>query len=345
VIVAELLSTAHWIPARQLDNAEVGALFDPPIDPAEIGARTGIETRHWAAPGTRLADVGALVLGRALDAADMAPTELDRIIFASAAGGDWISPATANGIAHALGLRSSCDCFDINNACTAFLTGLDLACRSVATGSGPVAVVIVEINSDIIDRTDARTTLIFGDAAAAAIVGPGHPDAGVLGVHLRNDGSHGKTIFMDHPRWSGAFHPVEFGLSNKAIVAGALELLSGAVSSALSAAGMALAEVDWVLPHQPNGRLLDHIVAALGVDRSRMLDVVREVGSTGAAAVPVSLDRIVRSRGVQAGDTLLLLSIGGGVGYGAIVLRAGPALSRLAGLPFAAGGEAGARQP
>ncbi len=323
MIPVELLGTGSLLPPRILDNAEIAATLDPPLDPAGIEPRTGIAHRHWVEPGTRSVTLGTEVLRRALASAGLEASDLRRIMFASAAGGDQISPANANYIADALGLARTCDCFDVNNACTAFLTAMDIGARSVATGLGPVGIVIVEINSDIIDLADPRTSLIFGDAAAAVILGPGDPDAGVLGSYLANDPSRGKTIFMDHPRWSGKLCKVEFGTSNRTITAGALDLLMDATNRTLAQAEVAIEDVEWVLPHQPNGKLYEAIVDALGVDRDKTYKVVHRIGSTGAAAVPFSLDQLLKHRDVKPGDRVLMLSIGGGVGYGATVLRLG----------------------
>ncbi len=323
MIPVALLGTGSLLPGRVLDNAEVAALARPPVDPDYIASRAGILTRSWAAPGTRSADVGTQVLQQALDAAGLRADQLERVIFTSTAGGDYLTPNTASRIADQLGLTGSCDCYDLNNACTAFLSGVDIAARSVATGMGPVAVVAVEMFSDIIQPDEPRCFVIFGDAAGAAIFGPATGDEGVLGSSLRTDPTPGLTAWVDHPRWSGTVSPIRFGVSNRAMVDGAIGFLQKAADEALERAGLTIDDIDWVLPHQPNGYMFDRIVDGLGASRERTMKVVHEIGSTGCASIPFSLDRLMRSGRVEPGQTLLMVALGAGVGFGAIALRLG----------------------
>jgi len=252
--------------------------------------------------------------------AGMAGRELQRVIHTSSSCGDDLSPCTASGVARELGL-TNLDCFDLNNACGAFMWAFDSAARYVATGGGPVAVVSTEITSDIVDRRDPRTSLIFGDASAAAIVGPGDGSAGIEGHFLRTDTSWGNTVYMHHPRNTGAPTAVTFGAEGSEIVEGAVMLLQQAAAGALADAGLSLDDIDWVAPHQPNGRMLDRILDGIGIDCERTLRVVDRIGSTGCASMPFGLDQIVREHGIAAGGRVMLIGIGGGVSYGALIVR------------------------
>lgn len=321
MIPAALAGTGSVLAGRRVTNDEVSAALKRPRPAGTLEARTGIRTRYWMDRDQRLAPVGADALRLALDAAGLRATDLRRILFSSSTGGDWISPATAADVALALGLTDSCDAFDVNAACTGFLTALDLGARCVATGSGPVGLVVVEKSSDVLDPGDPRTFQIFGDAAAAAVLTPATQGEGLLGVSLTTDPSYGKTVSMAHPRWSGRHEPVRFGIPNQEMMDGAIALLRVSMDRALAMAGLALSDVDWVLPHQPNGVMFDAIVTSLGIDPDRTLDVVREIGSTAAAAIPVSLDRLLRTGRTRRGHTVLMVGIGGGVGYGALVWR------------------------
>src|SRR5262249_53288002 len=149
--------------------------------------------------GTRSSTLGAEALRLALDNAGMKPAELRRLIFVNSSGGDHLIPATANAAAHALGIKGTCDAFDVNNACTGFITAFDLAARSAATGLGPVGVVVAEIFSDIIVPEDPRPYVVLGDAAAAVVIGHGRGGEGIRGVSLANDGDIGGTVMMRHP--------------------------------------------------------------------------------------------------------------------------------------------------
>jgi 3-oxoacyl-[acyl-carrier-protein] synthase III len=323
VIPCRILGTGSLLPGRLVTTAEVAAAAGSTRDPADLEAKTGIATRRFSGPDARSAPIGAEALRRALDAAGMDPGELRRIIFASSIGGDTLIPATANAVALELGLAGRCDAFDVNNACTGFLTAFDLAARSVATGLGPVGVCAVELMSHVTSKDDPRPYLVFGDAAGAVIVGPGRPGEGVLGVSLGNDASHGTTAILTQPRYAGAIDTIRFAVSNRAMSEGAVDKIVESSRRALAQAGARIEDVAWVLPHQPNGRMLEAIVAALGVDMERVVPVVREIGSVASASIPVSLDRLARSGRIRPGDRILMTAVGSGVSYGAILYAAG----------------------
>lgn len=323
MIATRILGTGSVLPGRAVTTAEVAALAAPDRSVAELEAKTGIRTRHWAGPDARVAPIAAEALRRALAAAGLEASALRRIILAMSTGGDTLVPATANAVAYELGLHGVCDAFDINNACSGFLTAFDLGARSTATGLGPVGVVAVELMSHVIRADDPRPFLIFGDAAGAVILGEGRPGEGVLGVSLGNDGSHGSTVVLNQPRRTGVIDTMRFGISNKAMSEGAVDKIVESTRRALEQAGARIEDVAWVLPHQPNGTMLEGIIAALGVDRARVVPVVQEIGSVAAASIPVSLDRLMRTRKVAPGDRVLMTAVGSGVSWGAIVYRVG----------------------
>jgi 3-oxoacyl-[acyl-carrier-protein] synthase III len=320
MIPVRILGTGSVLPGRLVTTAEVAAAV-PGRDAATIEAKTGIATRHWAPRGTRMADVGAEALRHALEAAGLAPADLRRLIFVSSIGGDYVVPATANAVANKLGLLDTCDCFDVNNACVGFLTAFDVAARSAATGLAPTGIVVVELNSHVIKPEDPRPYLIFGDAAAAVVVGAGRPGEGVRGVSLANHAVMEAATTLPHPRLTGSLETVHFAISSREMSDGVVDLMVRAARRALDEAGDTMADVDWVLPHQPNGPLLDAIAAALGASPERMVRVVHEIGSVAAASIPVSLDRLFRTRQVRPGARILMVGVGAGVSYGAVLYR------------------------
>ncbi|MDD9941637.1 MAG: ketoacyl-ACP synthase III [Myxococcales bacterium] len=322
MIPVSLLATSSMLPGRPITSEEVAARAIPPLDPGYAKERAGIVRRHCVERETRSAPIAAGLLRQALAAADMDARDLRRIVFVSSFGGDWLAPSTASRVTDELGLSGQCDCFDLNNACIGFLSGLDVAARSVATGLGPVAVVVVEILSDMLTPEDRRCLAVFGDAAAAVVLGPGSAEYGVLGTSLHNDPTPGLTVYLKHPRWTGAMEPLRFGMGNRAMAEAAVGYMVGAARQALAQAGMRIHDVDWILPHQPNGPMFDQTLDALEVPRHKAIKLVHEIGSTGAAAIPFSLDQLVQ-RGVRPGDTVLMVGVGGGAGYGATVLRVG----------------------
>ncbi len=325
-IPVRLLGTGHVRPGRCVTTEEVARACIPPVDPEVAIAKTGIRTRYWVEPGTTSTDIAVDAVKAALEAADLQPEDIERFIFVSVSGGDWIIPATSNLVAARLGMSGRANCLDINNACAGFLTALDLSARAIATGAGRHVIVVAEVCSDFIVPEDYRPYLIFADAAAAVVLGPADdttPGEGMLGVHLGNDGDKALVTCLRHPRHSGTWHSIEFAISSREIVSGSIQRIRESVDLALEQAGHTMDDMDWILPHQPNGRMFDRIVEALGANPDKTVPVVAEIGSTSGASIPVSLDVLYRTRDVSPGDLVLMCTIGAGVSYGAVVLRVG----------------------
>ncbi len=323
MIPVRILGSASLLPGRSLTTAEVCSLAYPGRDPAELVERTGIHTRFWADPGTTHASMAADVLQLALADAGLPADQLVRLIQVNCTGGDTLLPATANAIGDALDLHGSCDCIDLNNACTGFLTGFDLAARSVATGLGPVAVVVSELWSRHLDPSDPRSYVIFGDAAAAVVLGPATGREGLRSSWLRNDGRLRGSVTLAHSGLTGSREIVRFGVSNQKITGEATEAILESARQALARAGVTMDDIAWVLPHQPNGRMFDLLIRELGIAEHKLVRVVGEIGSVGAASVPVSLDRLRRTGKVRAGDLILLVAVGSGISYGGMVYEVG----------------------
>lgn len=321
LLPATILGSASLLPGPAVTTAEVARLAMPDRDPADVERRIGIATRHFAPSGVTAAELGAEVLRQALERARLSAAALRRVIFVSSTGGDFLIPATANALCRAMAIERTCDAFDLNNACVGFLTAFDLAARTVATGLGPVAVVVVETLSRHLSPTQPRSYVVLGDAAAAVVLGATAPPAGVLASAFGNIGSLLGSVYLGHPSLTGRPEVIEFAASNEEIGRIAMLGLRQSADAVLTAAGLAMSDVDWVVPHQPNGTMLEKIVAELGIPRERVVPVVREIGSVGAASVGVGLDRLLRDRPVKAGDRVLMVGVGAGLAYGAILLE------------------------
>ena len=330
MIGARILGTGSVLAGRRRSTAELVARALPGSDPEEIERRIGIASRYWVDAETDAASLGAQALARALEAASLDARALARIVFVSSTGGDHLIPATANAVAEKLGLDDSCDGFDLNNACTGFLSGLDVAARSVATGLGPVAVVAAETFSRYLPEDKPRPYLVLGDAAAAVVLGEARAGEGFIGSWLRNSAELRGRVTMAHPGRlaNDRVHRrtfLDFQASYDELTASALRAIDRAARAVTDGAGLSLAEIEWFLPHQPNGRMLEKLLAALEIDPARTISVVEEIGSVGAASIPVSLDRLWRTRPVRAGDRMLLAAVGAGTAYGAMLYRVGGA--------------------
>ena len=324
MIPVRILGTASLLPGREVSTADLTAECWPGRDPAEIEAKTGIVTRHFSDPETPLAAYAAEALGRAIEVAGLQPTDLRRVVVANCTGAELAFPAVSNEITRRLGLKGSCDTFTVNNACCGFLTSFDVASRSVATGLAPVGVVAVELCSRHITPADPRPYLVFADAVGAAVLGTAREGEGVLASYLANDGSLPGNAVLANPTVTRRPEYIEFPQSNREMTRVAIERLMAATHTVLDRAGKRLDEIEWILPHQPNGSMLEKIIEALELDRARLVKIVDEIGSPGSPSIAVSLDRLLRTRPVRPGHHILMIGVGSGVSYGSILYRVGP---------------------
>jgi len=316
-----IAGTGSVMPGPPVTTGELVGRVPGVWDAARIEAQTGIAARHFVEPGTTAAALGAAALAKALAAAGMAANELTRVIFVDSLGGDTLAPATANDVLGALGVTTGCDCFDLNNACLGFLSALDVAARGVATGQHAVAIVVVELTSRYITPDDPRPFFVFGDGAAAAVVAAGQDGDGILGSVLRNEPGNIGGVTLAHPGRTGARETIRFTKPNARMLDLALELLRDSTDAVLAQAGIRLADIEWVLPHQPNGAMLEAFVRALDVPAERVVPIVHETGSVGAASIPISLDRLLSSGRVRRGDRVLMIGVGAGLSSGATLLQ------------------------
>lgn len=284
----------------------------------ELVEKTGIRTRRWLGPGETPVSLAAAAVRRALDAARLEPAQLKRLIFVSSTGGMQLIPATANNLLEELGIRDCCDGFDVNNACMGFLTSLDLAARCAATGLAPVCVVASESLSRHLTTDDPRPLLVLADASAAAIVNVASR-GGILDASLGNNGLHRGSVTMAHPGLTGDKETIGFADSNREISRVALQGLTRCAGQVLSRSGMTMEQVDWFVPHQPNGSMLDKLMSGLGIPEDKVVKVVQEIGSVGAASIAVGLDELLRRKPVKPGDRVLMFGVGAGMSYGALL--------------------------
>ncbi|MFT5430626.1 MAG: 3-oxoacyl-[acyl-carrier-protein] synthase-3 [Myxococcota bacterium] len=319
-----ILGTASLLPGRMVTTAELSDVM-PDRTAEELEARTGIKTRAFSGPDDTTASLGATVLRDALADAGLSASELRHIILVSSTGGDFLIPATVNRLMSELGIRNSCAGFDLNNACVGFLSALDVGSRMTATGVGLVAVVVVETLSKHTRREVPRPYVVLGDAAAAVVLGAGRPNEGVLGSAFGNNGDHFGSVFLGHPGLTGETESIRFDSSNKEISKIALEGLTRSAAAVLEPAGLTWSDVEWILPHQPNGSLLTKIINHFGIDPERTVRVVDEIGSVGAASIAVGLDRLRSdsTRQISAGDRILMVGVGAGLSFGALLYQVG----------------------
>ncbi len=312
----------HYLPARVVENAE----FAESLDTSDewIRTRTGIERRHFAAEGEATSDLAIAAARAALADAGMEGSDIDAIVLATATP-DNTFPSTAVRVQAAIGMRSGF-AFDIQAVCAGFVFALTQADALIRSGSAKRVLVIgAEAFSRILDFTDRSTCVLFGDGAGALILEaqeqPGTPeDRGILATDLNSDGRYTDLLYVDGgPSTTGQVGVLK--MAGQEIFKHAVIKLAQTGAAALTRAGLERSDVTWLIPHQANLRIMTMTAHKVGVPLERVVVTVQDHGNTSAASIPLALS-VARSEGkLHEGDVLLMEAIGGGLAWGAAVLR------------------------
>ncbi|MBA3897806.1 MAG: ketoacyl-ACP synthase III [Sphingomonadaceae bacterium] len=314
---AGILGTGSALPVRRVSNAELAETVDTTDE--WIVERTGIRFRHIAGEGETTATLAAEAARRALAAAGLAPADIDLIVLATATP-DQTFPASATKVQALLGI-ADCVAFDGAAVCSGFLYAMSVAESMIRAGSANHALVIgSETFSRILDWEDRGTCVLFGDGAGAVVLGPREDGRGVLATRLHADGRHNELLYVDGgPSTTGTVGKLR--MRGKEVFRHAVTNLAAVMGEAIDAAGIAADEVDWVVPHQANARILDATARKLGLDPAKVVVTVADHANTSAASVPLALDVAVRDGRIQPGDIVVLEAMGGGFTWCASVLR------------------------
>jgi 3-oxoacyl-[acyl-carrier-protein] synthase-3 len=311
-----------YLPARIQTNEDLAKLVD--TSDAWIRERTGIVQRHRAAEGEATSDLAVAAARQALERAGRTPADLDLIIVATTTA-DLTFPACAAIVQRKLGCPVLV-AFDVQAVCSGFVYALSVADGFVARGHSKCALVIgAESMTKLMDYTDRTTCVLFGDGAGAVVLEPaegqGTPaDRGLLGFALRCDGSKQDLLYVD----GGVSTTGTVGhlrMAGQQVFRHAVVNIAEGVEAAAAAAGIEVASVDWFIPHQANRRILAGVAHRLGVDESRVIVTVDRHANTSAASIPLAMSEAVQDGRIQPGHLLLLEAMGGGLTWGACVLR------------------------
>ncbi|MBL8537197.1 MAG: ketoacyl-ACP synthase III [Hyphomonadaceae bacterium] len=312
-----VLGVGAHLPARVLTNAELSERVD--TSDAWIVERTGIRQRHIASDGEKTSDLAIAASRRALEAAGLSGADVDLIIVATTTP-DLTFPATAARIQAALGASGAA--FDLQAVCSGFIFALATADNFLERGQANTALVIgAETFSRIIDWSDRSTCVLFGDGAGALVLRRGDDRGrGVLSTFLRTDGRMHDLLYVDGgPSQTRSVGHVR--MVGNAVFRQAIEHISGAMLEACARADVPIDSVDWFVPHQANQRILDGVARKLGIPGDKVISTVALHGNTSAASVPLALDVGIRDGRVKPGDLVLLEALGGGLTWGAALLR------------------------
>jgi 3-oxoacyl-[acyl-carrier-protein] synthase III len=316
------VSCGHYLPKRVVENAE----FEKTLDTSDewITSRSGIKRRHFAADGESTSDLAIAAARSALANAGLHGTDIDAILLATATP-DRTFPATAVRVQQAIGMTGGF-AFDIQAVCAGFVFALaqaDAMIRSLLARR--VLVIGAETFSRILDFTDRSTCVLFGDGAGALIVeareGTGaSSDRGVLATDLHSDGRYADILYVDGgPSTTGTAGVVQ--MAGKEVFKHAVIKLAETGAAALASAGLRKEDVNWLVPHQANLRIMTQTAAKLGVPMENVVVTVQDHGNTSAASIPLALSVAAADGRLARGDVLLMEAIGGGLSWGAAVMR------------------------
>ncbi len=318
---AKITGTGGYLPEKALTNAELERMVD--TSDAWIRERTGIERRHIAAEGETTADLAEHASRRALAMAGVDPGSIDLIIVATSTP-DHVFPAVATQLQHSLGCYG-CPAFDVQAVCSGFVYALTVADKFICTGSARRALVVgAETFSRIIDWSDRGTCILFGDGAGAVVLEAADAP-GILDARIHADGRYKELLWVpngvssgyEQTRRNAAF--VE--MRGNEVFKVAVNTLGRVVVETLAANGLSGDDIDWLIPHQANARIIAATGRKLGLPPERVISTVAEHGNTSAASVPLALDVAVRDGRIQPGHTVLLEAFGGGFTWGAVLLK------------------------
>ncbi len=318
---AVVRGVGHYLPDRVVPNAELETLVDTTDD--WIRTRSGIERRHFVAPGQTTADLATAAAAAALTDAGLVPDDIDALIVATSTP-DLTFPSAATMVQARLGMTGGF-AFDIQAVCAGFVYALANADALIRAGSARRALVIgAETFSRLMDWTDRSTCVLFGDGAGALVLeaapGTGSPaDRGVLSSDLHSDGRFRDLLYVDGGTSTGQTGHLR--MQGKEVFRHAVEKLAETAHAALARAGVTPDQVDWIVPHQANIRIIEGTAKRMQVPMDRVVVTVQDHGNTSAASIPLALS-VGRARGqIKRGDLVVTEAIGGGLAWGAVVLR------------------------
>ena len=324
--VARISATARFLPDRVLTNADLEKMVD--TSDAWIRERTGIVERRIACDGMSTTDMGACAASRALAKAGLEPTDVDLLIVTTATPDRWL-PSTACEVQSRIGAARSCPAFDLHAACTGFLYAVSMAEGYVAAGRGEVVLVVsAEKMSSIIDWQDRATCILFGDGAGAAVVQPSQNGEGILSSFHRSDGD--MADLLQRPA-GGAARPLDeeslrardhlIRMSGREVFKSAVRSMAHAGIAVLREAGLDSSDVDLMVPHQANLRIIELTARYSGIPMEKVFVNLHRYGNISSATIPVGLDEAAEEGLIGPGSLILMAAFGAGLTWGAMAMR------------------------
>ncbi len=318
---ARIVGTGSYLPEKVLSNHDLEKMVDTSDE--WIVDRTGIRKRHIAAESETTCDLAELAARRAMSAAGKEGHDIDLVIVATTTP-DQIFPSTACLLQQRLGIHG-CAAFDVQAVCTGFVYALGIADKFIKTGSARCALIVgAETLSRIVDWADRDTCVLFGDGAGAVVV-EASSEPGIISSHLHADGKYAELLQVPAGISSGLDRLADTGvfieMRGNEVFKMAVKTLGRIVDEALDHNGMTKSDIDWLIPHQANIRIIKATARKLRMPMDHVVVTIGEHGNTSAASVPLALDEAVQSGRIKRGETLLLEAFGGGFTWGSVLLK------------------------
>ena len=322
-LYSRITGTGSYLPPNRLTNAQLAAqLAVQGVETSDewIVARTGIQARHFAAPDVTSSDLGVEAARRAIESAGLQPADIDLIIVATSTP-DMVFPSVACILQHKLGI-AGCPAFDLQAVCSGFVYALTVADAMIKSGSASRALVIgTEVFSRILDFSDRTTCVLFGDGAGAVVL-EASQEPGILASDLHADGKHvGILCVPGHVSGGQVVGSPLLTMDGQAVFRLAVGVLENAARATLAKASLTEADIDWLIPHQANLRIMRSTAKKLKLPLEKLIVTVDQHGNTSAASIPLALDEAVRSGKVKKDDIVMLEGVGGGFTWGAVLLK------------------------
>ena len=315
---ARIIGAGSYLPEYILTNAELEKRVDTSDE--WIVSRTGIRERHIAAEGETTSDLATAAGRAALEAAGISPNQLDLILVATTTP-DFIFPSVACLVQQKLGITNTCPAFDIQAVCSGFVYALATANQFIRSGSCKTVLVIgAETLSRITDWSDRSNCILWGDGAGAVVL-QASAEPGIIATHLHADGQHANLLKVPAGPSSGYAQKCTIQMEGNAVFKVAVNTLDAIVDETLSANGMQKSQINWLVPHQANIRIIQATAKKLGMSMDHVVVTVDKHGNTSAASIPLALDTAVRDGRIKRGEIVLMEAFGGGFTWGSVLVK------------------------
>lgn len=325
-LYSKIIGTGSYLPPNRVTNQDlVEQLAKKGLETSDdwIFSRSGIAARHYAAEDVQSSDLALEAAKRALDMAKLSPNDIDLIVLATSTP-DFFGgfPSTACVVQNKLGITNGCAAFDVQAVCSGFAYAVSIADNFIKAGAHKNVLVIgAEVFSRILNFEDRTTCVLFGDGAGAVVLSASQ-EPGVLATKLHADGSYANILCVPGKVNAGAVEGSAFlYMDGQAVFKLAVSVLEKVANEVLQIAGMTAAQVDWLIPHQANIRIMQSTARKMGLPMEKMVVTVDQHGNTSAASIPLALDQAVRDGRIKPGQTVMMEGVGGGFTWGAVLAR------------------------